>query len=112
MRRIERHPILQVEGEATVPFYFNGKELLARKGEVISSALFAYGIGVFGHHVKDRSPQGIFCANGQCAQCLVIADGVPVKGCMTAVLEGMHVTSCDRVPELLEGVFTVSNLFG
>jgi len=73
---------------------------LAKPGEVISSALFAYGIGVFGHHPKDASPQGIFCANGQCSQCLVIADGVPVKGCMAVVKDGMKVTTCDGVPEL------------
>ncbi len=102
MKRIDKHPILEVQGEATVPFHFNGRELLAKEGEVISSALFAHGIDVFGHHVKDRSPQGIFCANGQCAQCLVIADGIPVKGCMTQVREGMHVTTCDCVPELPE----------
>jgi sarcosine oxidase subunit alpha len=100
MYRIEQHPILEVEGEAAVPFYFNGKKLLARPGEVISSALFAHGIKIFGHHAKDGSPQGMFCANGQCSQCLVLADGVPVKGCMVAVTEGMRVTSCDEVPEL------------
>jgi sarcosine oxidase subunit alpha len=76
MNRITEHPVLEVRGEANVPFYFNGDKLLAKEGEVITSALFANGIDVFGHHVKDRSPQGIFCANGQCAQCLVVADGV------------------------------------
>jgi NADPH-dependent 2,4-dienoyl-CoA reductase/sulfur reductase-like enzyme/Fe-S-cluster-containing hydrogenase component 2/bacterioferritin-associated ferredoxin len=100
MRRIEEHPILEVTGEPEVVFYFDGRKLLARQGEVITSALFANGIDVFGHHPKDESPQGIFCANGQCAQCLVIADGVPVKGCMTQVVEGMKITACDRVPEL------------
>jgi NADPH-dependent 2,4-dienoyl-CoA reductase/sulfur reductase-like enzyme/Fe-S-cluster-containing hydrogenase component 2 len=102
MYRVEQHPILEAGPEATVPFYFNGKKLLARPGEVISSALFAYGVKTFGHHAKDGSPQGIFCANGQCAQCLVIADGVPVKGCMVPVQEGMHVTTCDETPELPE----------
>ena len=100
MNRIEKHPILQVPREAGIPFYFNGRKLLAREGEVISSALFAYGIKIFGHHPRDGSPQGIFCANGQCAQCLVLADGVPVKGCMVQVREGMRVTPCDGTPEL------------
>lgn len=100
MYRIEKHPVLEAKGEAKVHFYFNGKRLLAKEGEVISSALFAYGINIFGHHSKDGSPQGIFCANGQCAQCLVIADGIPVKGCMTRVREGMKVTACDGIPEL------------
>ncbi len=100
MHRIERHPILEVGGEPAVRFSFNGREYLAREGEVISSALLACGIKVFGHHPKDASPQGIFCANGQCSQCMVIADGVPVKGCMVPVTEGMEVTTCDEVPEL------------
>ena len=100
MSRIEEHPILENPGEPGISFFFNGKKFLAREGEVISSALFAGGVQVFGHHPTDGSPQGIFCANGQCAQCLVIADGVPVKGCMVEVREGMHVTSCDRIPDL------------
>ena len=100
MNRIERHPILEVRGEADIPFYFKGKKLFARRGEVITSALFANGITVFGHHVKDGSPQGLFCANGQCAQCMVIANGIPVKGCMTEVKPGMQIFPCDDLPEL------------
>ncbi len=102
MHRITRHPILEARGEATIPFYFKGKKLYAREGEVITSALFANGITVFGRHSKDGSPQGIFCANGQCAQCLVIADGLPVKGCMTPVRAGMRVEPCEGIPELPE----------
>jgi len=100
MYRIKKHPILEVSGEPTVSFFFNGKEYMARDGEVISSALFAYGMKIFGHHPKDGSAQGILCANGQCSQCMVIADGVPVKGCMIPATEGMRVTTCDDVPEL------------
>ena len=100
MYRIDQHPILEVKGEVKIPFYFNGKLLYAKEGEVISSALFAYGINVFGHHPKDGSSQGIFCANGQCAQCMVIADGIPVKGCMVQVKDGMRITTCDGIPEL------------
>ena len=102
MDRITQHPILEVGAAADVTFYFNGRELRAKQGEVITSALFANGIAVFGHHPKDGSAQGLFCANGQCSQCLVIADGVPVKGCMVPVREGMRVTACDGVPVLPE----------
>jgi sarcosine oxidase subunit alpha len=101
MSRIEEHPVLAVEGGApSVPFCYDGKRLLARPGEMISSALFAHGVDVFGHHAKDGSPQGIFCANGQCAQCMVVADGVPVKACMTQVRPGMKIAACDGIPEL------------
>ncbi len=80
----------------------DGKRIFAREGEVISSALFANGIRTFGHHHKDGSPQGMFCANGQCAQCMVIADGVAVKGCMIPVKEGMQISPCEGIPQLPE----------
>ncbi|MBI4670022.1 MAG: FAD-dependent oxidoreductase [Elusimicrobia bacterium] len=100
--RITKHPILPVETGEEITFFFNGKLFKARRGEVISSALFANGIAVFGHHSKDKSPQGIFCANGQCSQCSVIADGLPVKSCVTAVNEGMRVESLEKLPSLPE----------
>jgi sarcosine oxidase, subunit alpha len=100
--RVERHPILTVpDHPEMVEFRFDGERLEARKSEMISSALFANGIQVFGRHQRDGSPQGIFCANGQCAQCLVLADGLPVKACITAVRPGMDVRPLSGLPELL-----------
>ncbi len=98
--RITAHPILPVTPRASVAFYWQGRELMAYEGETIASALFAHGIRIFGHHPKDGSPQGIFCANGQCAQCLVLADGMPVKSCMTPVRAGMRVEPVEGLPEL------------
>lgn len=98
--RIEKHPILPIPEKRKIHFYWNRKKLVANEGEVIASALFANGIHVFGHHVKDGSPLGIFCANGQCAQCAVIANGVPVKSCMTKVEENMIVERVEGLPEL------------
>lgn len=98
--RIEQHPILPIEPRESVAFYWQGQELTARQGETIASALFANGVRVFGHHPKDGAPQGIFCANGQCAQCLVLADGKPVKSCMEMVHPGVRVEPADGLPEL------------
>jgi len=103
--RILKHPILPIEEREDVLFSWNGEPLLAKKGEMISSALIANGINVFGHHHKDGSAQGIFCANGQCAKCTVIANGVAVKSCMTAVTSGMEVRSLEGLPELPETPF-------
>ena len=72
----------------------------ARCGETIASALFANGERVFGHHPKDGAPLGIRCANGQCAQCLVIADGKPLKACMELVTPGMRVEPMDGESQL------------
>jgi sarcosine oxidase, subunit alpha len=100
--RIEEHPILDVPELKLINFYFNGEKMQAREGEMISSALIANGINVFGHHHKDGSAQGIFCANGQCAKCMVIANGLAVKSCMTAVTENMIVHSAEGLPQLAE----------
>jgi sarcosine oxidase subunit alpha len=98
--RIQRHPILPIEERPEFEFYWQGRAMCAREGETIASALFASGVRVFGHHHRDGAPQGIFCANGQCAQCLVIADGLPVKACMTTVHPGMRVEPLDGKPAL------------
>jgi sarcosine oxidase, subunit alpha len=98
--RIEQHPVLTVPEIKEVPFYWNKTKLSARKNEMISSALFANDIKIFGLHHKDGSAQGIFCANGQCAQCTVIANGIPVKACMTRVAENMIVESVEGLPRL------------
>ena len=95
-------PILEVPAHPEmVEFTFDGRTLEARKSEMISSALFANGIQVFGRHRRDGSPQGIFCANGQCAQCLVVADGLPVKACITPCTPGMDVRPIEGLPELM-----------
>lgn len=98
--RIREHPILTAPPDARVPFSWDGRALAARDGETIASALYANGIRTFGHHHKDGAPQGIFCANGQCAQCTVVADGLAVKACMTIVRPGMAVQPLDGLPVL------------
>jgi hypothetical protein len=98
--RITTHPILPIKPEPYISFYWNNQEFFAKTDEMISSALFANGIHTFGHHPKDNSPQGIFCANGQCSQCMVIADGLPVKACMSPVKPGMRVFPAEGLPVL------------
>lgn len=98
--RITKHPILPIPAREEITINWQGTALKALAGETISAALFANGIRIFGHHSKDGAPQGIFCANGQCAQCLVIADGKPVKSCMELVRPGMDIRSADGAPSL------------
>jgi sarcosine oxidase subunit alpha len=100
LKRITKHPILNIPERKVVPFTWNGQKLTGYEGEMISAALFANRIQIFGHHPKDNSPQGIFCANGQCAQCLVIADGQPVKSCMTPLKKAMQLKSVEGLPKL------------
>ena len=101
-KRITKHPILEVPERKEVKFTWNGETLTGYEGEMIASALIANDVHVFGHHAKDNSPQGIFCANGQCSQCLVVADGHPVKSCMTPLKQGSVVESVEGLPRLPE----------
>jgi sarcosine oxidase, subunit alpha len=98
--RLTEHPILPVERARPIRFTFRGRELPGHEGETITAALYAAGVRVFGRHHKDDSPQGLFCANGQCAQCMVIADGEPVKSCMQLLRDGMVVEPADGLPVL------------
>ena len=98
--RIDTHPVLTVPDRRPAAFTWNGAALTGFENEMLSSALVAAGVQVFGHHHKDGSPQGLFCANGQCSQCLVIADGRPVKACMTPLRPGMSVASVEGLPRL------------
>jgi sarcosine oxidase subunit alpha len=98
--RIERHPILPPPTSETLPFTWKGRPLTAKKGETIAAALFAHGERIFSYHHKDHAPQGIYCANGQCAQCLVLADGLPVKACMELVRPGSRIEPVDGLPVL------------
>ena len=99
-KRITSHPVLEIPESDTIEFYWQNKPLQAKGGEIIASALIANGIDIFGHHVKDGSPLGLFCANGQCSQCLVFVDGRPVKSCMTLVKPGMSVMPADGLPDI------------
>ena len=98
--RITDHPILSTEGGREFLFYWQGQEMLGVEGETISTALFANGVRTFGHHHKDGAALGIFCANGQCAQCAVLADGLAVKSCMERVSAGMRVEPADGLAPL------------
>ncbi len=98
--RIHQHPILEIPRVDEVSFFWMGSKYEGKSGEPISSALIANGIFIFGHHPYDKSPQSLFCANGQCSQCMVIADGVPVKSCITSLKEGMRL-------EPAEGLITL-----
>ncbi|MCD4774563.1 MAG: FAD-dependent oxidoreductase [Candidatus Aegiribacteria sp.] len=99
-KRITKHPILVEPEVKKVEFTFNGKPASGFEGEAVSSALFAGGIHVFGHHHTDESAQGMFCANGQCSQCSLIIDGIPRKSCIVPLKAGMEVESLEGLPEL------------
>ncbi|MCD4752710.1 MAG: FAD-dependent oxidoreductase, partial [Anaerolineaceae bacterium] len=97
--RIRNHPILAYPDSKPITFLWNNQEMIGYSHETISSALIANGIDIFGLHHKDQSPQGIFCTNGQCAQCTVFVNGYAKKACMTYLDEGMDLSPLDQLPK-------------
>ena len=72
--------------------------MTARQGDTIASALMDNGIRVFRHTAKRHEPRGLFCAIGQCTDCVMIVDGTPnVRTCITQVRSGMKVQTQDGV---------------
>lgn len=100
LNRIDSHPILPIPEKETIEFSWQGQKLTAKQDETIAAALIANGIDIFGHHPKDGSPLGLFCANGQCSQCLVLLDGRPVKACMKKVRAGASIRPADGLPDI------------
>lgn len=98
--RIGSHPILDVKKRKKLNFFWNGKKMEGYEGEMLASSLFANGVRIFGHHPKDHSPQGIFCANGQCSQCMVVVNGFTAKSCMTPLEKDMRVEPLEDYPSL------------
>jgi sarcosine oxidase subunit alpha len=98
--RISKHPILPISEFTYFDFFWDSKKCNAREGETIAAALMANGVMVFGHHPKDGAPQSFFCANGQCSQCMVIANGLPVKSCMELIQPGMNIKPLNGLPSL------------
>lgn len=94
MKRIEDHPILGLDNRSKdkVCFFYDGKEIIAYKGEMIAAALVANGVYKFRYTEKQKKARGLYCAIGRCTDCVMIVDGIPnVRTCVTEVKQGMTV---------------------
>lgn len=91
--RIEQHPILGPAKQAKpVAIEVDGKKIPAFEGEPIAAALLAVGIMVFRETAKYHEPRGLFCATGQCTDCMMTVNGKPnVRTCVTPVRAGLKV---------------------
>ena len=70
----------------------DGQALQAYPGETVAAALLAHGRRVLRYTAKRSAPRGMFCGMGVCYECLMRIDGAAgVRGCMTAVQDGMQV---------------------
>ncbi len=91
--RVKNHPILGKEPKRKkIAIFVDGKKIPAYEGEPIAASLTAAGIRVFRRTSKNEEPRGVFCAIGQCTDCVMTVDGVPnVRTCITLAKEEMRI---------------------
>ncbi|MGF6177306.1 (2Fe-2S)-binding protein [Ensifer sp. 4252] len=86
-----------------VSFTFDGKTLLAERGDTLALALLAAGVGVFRTSAVGGVPRAPYCLMGVCFECLVTVDGVQNRqSCLIEVREGMVVASQQGARNLTE----------
>lgn len=99
--RIHDHPILSFPETETFTFFYQGREIRAKKGETIAVALHNEGIIELSRSGDGGRERGLFCAIGKCSSCLMKVDGVPnVRTCITMAQEGMEVEKQVGFPEV------------
>ena len=91
--RVDHHPILEdLPKLRETKIQVDGREIPAVIGEPIAAALAAAGIRVHRYTAQRSEPRGIFCAIGQCTDCVMTVNGTPnVRTCITPVVDGMVV---------------------
>ena len=76
----------------SLAFTFEGREIEARAGDTIASALFAAGVRTLRETPVSGAPRGPYCMMGVCYDCLVEIDGAPNRqACMVEARGGMLV---------------------
>ncbi len=75
-----------------VRFQFEGREVIAQRGDTVAAALLAAGVQRFRDTPVSGAPRTPFCMIGNCFECLVEIDGAPNRqSCMIEVREAMQV---------------------
>jgi len=85
--RVLDHPILGRQSPGRMlNITVDGKKIKAREGEMIIAALLNAGVRINRFTSKYKEPRGIFCAIGQCTDCIMTVNGIPnVRTCVTPV---------------------------
>jgi predicted molibdopterin-dependent oxidoreductase YjgC len=96
------HPILgELIEKRVVKIQVDGKLIDALDGEPIAAALIANGIKTLRYTKKKKEPRGIFCAIGQCSDCIMTVDGRPnVRTCVTQAKDGMKIETPNKEKQL------------
>jgi glycine/D-amino acid oxidase-like deaminating enzyme/Fe-S-cluster-containing hydrogenase component 2/bacterioferritin-associated ferredoxin len=84
MRKINEHPILDIDKRETVTFEYNGQQVACEKGLTIAAGLHQAGFPVHSHSLEGRN-RSLECGIGKCGACEMLVDGEVRRICITKV---------------------------
>lgn len=84
MRKISKHPILDVPVAEKVKFEFDNRFIEGEKGFTIAAALHQAGYPVHSHSLQNRN-RSLECGIGKCGACEMLVDGEIRRICITRV---------------------------
>jgi len=89
----------------------DGREVPARSGEPIATALLSAGLPLLARSAKYHRPRGPFCLAGSCQACLVRVDGQPnLRACRTPCADGLVVQTQHAIPSAAHDLLGVIDL--
>lgn len=84
MKKIEKHPILDIPNNEPVRFKYNNTVIEGERGFTIAAALHQAGFPVHSHSI-DGHNRSLACGIGKCGACEMIVDGKVKRICITKV---------------------------
>jgi len=79
---------------AAVPVTIDGAAFVAREGDSVAAALFAFGLRACRTTALSGAPRAPFCMMGACQDCLVTIDGrANEQACLVLVAHGMSIAT-------------------
>ena len=78
-------------------FRLDGRRIEVQDGDTIGSAAFRAGVRTFSRSLKSHRRRGLYCGTGDCANCLVTVDGMPVAKTKDLVLNSWLSATGDGV---------------
>lgn len=91
------------ETRASIVISVDGREIAAREGQTLASALLAADVVHFRRTPVSGKPRAPLCLMGVCFDCLVHVDGASnVQSCLVEVRAGMNVCLPSGAPSVEE----------
>ena len=84
MRKINEHPILDIDKRESVTFEYDGQQVSCEKGLTIAAGLHQAGFPVHSHSLEGRN-RSLECGIGKCGACEMLVDGEVRRICITKV---------------------------